>query len=577
MFNILIEKIGLNNFCRDNEVSVGLPKNRPILFFIFVVVLYFIYQIIMQPKLMLNGEMWAEMAINYYLNANSPSLLTNLIATDAGYIPLPQRLIALIASGLGFPAITIPYFYTWIATIFSAVLVGAFCLPPFRKIIPSDYFRFFACLIILMIVDFETKTFINFTYFSAFFIAIITALALSDNSEDVPRWAWFIPFLFITKPAVMAALPAMIVVALMSKSRFRLITFASLIACCLQIIQLLISSSAGIMPHRDASLSFFSKLLAAIKYNFGFLGSHIMGPNLKAVGMPSFFLGIIIIGLCLYFIVFSKNTAKSLIFVGIPLLSFNVLLNTFALSKIWNLDMQMLNGILINRHIIIGFHGIILIVCGIIYCLTDMLRFRVNKVFLSSMSVLLLGVWFFGSGFFSQAVNLSKEPKGFVNNSQWINMATALDADASPICVPINPWDENRNWMYRNNCDLLNSSPWWNNGSVQVNNDSKFLVSLATAQQAKNLVSAAIIVKPISLGSSSVEASMEIELNNGQIILFQGSRIIDEEGGLLMLTGLKPVPISSIKSASLTFSSSVDVARNINEPIDMPGVAWMGN
>ncbi|NKW80861.1 hypothetical protein HGG72_11705 [Ochrobactrum pecoris] len=85
-------------------------NQRPKIFFIFVVLFYIFYQLLMQPSWVLGGGMWAEMATNYYPNANALSFVQKLLSTDAGYIPAPQRLIALVGNQLNLPAATIPYF-----------------------------------------------------------------------------------------------------------------------------------------------------------------------------------------------------------------------------------------------------------------------------------------------------------------------------------------------------------------------------------------------------------------------------------------------------------------------------------
>ncbi|NKC48732.1 hypothetical protein HED54_12175 [Ochrobactrum anthropi ATCC 49188] len=77
--------------------------------------LFFLYilPVAYATKLGIGGGMWAEMATNYYPNANASSFVQKLLSTDAGYIPAPQRLIALVGNQLNLPAATIPYFYTW--------------------------------------------------------------------------------------------------------------------------------------------------------------------------------------------------------------------------------------------------------------------------------------------------------------------------------------------------------------------------------------------------------------------------------------------------------------------------------
>ena len=59
----------------------------------------------------------------------------------------------------------------------------------------SDGLRLLVALSVLALADYETRTFINFTYFAAFFILILSALALvSDKMDAPPGWAWLTRF-----------------------------------------------------------------------------------------------------------------------------------------------------------------------------------------------------------------------------------------------------------------------------------------------------------------------------------------------------------------------------------------------
>jgi hypothetical protein len=69
----------------------------PTALFLLTIIFYFTYMLLMQPRWILGGEMWAEMATNYFINANSNVFLQQFFSTDAGYIPFPQRLIAYLA------------------------------------------------------------------------------------------------------------------------------------------------------------------------------------------------------------------------------------------------------------------------------------------------------------------------------------------------------------------------------------------------------------------------------------------------------------------------------------------------
>ena len=84
-------------FFDETQKTDALNQNNllPTLLFFLTICLYIAYQILIQSSWLFSGEMWAEMATNYFVNAQSSSYFTNFFATDTGYIPLPQRIIAL--------------------------------------------------------------------------------------------------------------------------------------------------------------------------------------------------------------------------------------------------------------------------------------------------------------------------------------------------------------------------------------------------------------------------------------------------------------------------------------------------
>lgn len=342
----------------------------PVILFLSTVFFYFFYQLAMQPSWVLGGEMWAEMATNYFPNANSPSYLQKLFSTDGGYIPAPQRLIAFIGNQLNLPAASIPYLYTWSAIISTGMMIGVFCLVQFRTLVKSDTLRFLTAISILMVADFETRTFINFTYFSAFFVAIVTALALVYDSEEVPWWAWFIPILMVSKPAVLAALPAMILVAMVSKSRFRWVTICATTLCIGQIAKIVVSHNLNAIVGAN-EIGFLSKSIVAIKYFFVLLGVYILGPNFQIGKFLLMLTGFIFFLAGCFVFMKKKIDSGALIFVGFSLLFFNVLLNSFVLSNDWNGGMTQLATVPIYRSIIVGFFGSFLVVVGFFATLTE--------------------------------------------------------------------------------------------------------------------------------------------------------------------------------------------------------------
>lgn len=544
-------------------------KTHAVILFWLVVGFYVVYQLTMQPGFVLGGEMWAEMATNYFINANAPSLLEKLLSTDAGYIPVPQRIIGLVVNQLNIPAQSVPYFYTGAAVLLTGMMVGSFCLPAFRKVVKNDGLRFLVSITVLMVADFETRTYINFTYFSAFFIATLTALALVDDSDEVPWWGWFIPVLIISKPAVLSAFPAMILVALVSRSRFRWITVMAIALCLGQILQMSLSATAGTMPFRSNDITLFSKVIAAIEYFFGFLGGYILGHSSHLPNHPLMLVGLLFLILGVLAIIYWTGKARALILVGLSLLLFNVFLNAFALSDMWNRDMSKLDGIPVYRHIIVGFFGCVLVVAGLLSEFGDRISGNGRHRFFRHSATVLFLLWFVGVGWLNAAGMMSREPGSpALNNSQWQKMAEAIDSPASPLCVPVDPVG----WMYQRNCNFLKPAPTWANGSKVLTRSLSLEEIPPVALAGKNLVAAAVMARPYSTSKTDLQVRMTIKMVDGSSRYLTGEKALKASGGLVLLTGREVTAIKDIASVTLEFNEPAEIAL----APDQTGVVWMG-
>ena len=554
-------------------------STRPTFYFIFCMVFYCLYLIVMQPAWVLGGEMWAEMATNYFPNASASSIAIRFFSTDAGYIPLPQRIVAYVGSSLSLPASAIPYFYTWSAILISGGMVGVICLKPFRALVKSDLLRFFTAIAVLLIADFESRTFINFTYFAGFFAAIVTALAFVEKSDDVPWWAWFIPILMISKPAVLSALPAMIMVALVSKTRFRLITLTAMLFCLAQIIRMVFSHSAGDFLSTN-EFSVIEKFYSSAKYFVGFLGAFLAGKAVSTEFYRPILFGFGLLVVCVFTLLKKRTNASALILVGLSLLFFNVLLNSFALSDSWNINMERLNGTPLDRHIIDGYFGVVLVVVGLIAALLD------NGVSQSRSWIINVGPavfcsWFIFSGWFLFAGSINRVPSSpMIYNSQWQTMANAIDSGQAT-CVPIDPLG----WMFQRNCFQLNpdidANLWvktlrFESVKLEGGNGAIFIEPPSSALS-KNMISLAVLIRPQAEQSILINAEAVLKMKNGATKYLIGSRQLAAAGGLLMLTGRGATPISEIEAVTLKFSAPVDLAVVPIESRNKPVVFWMGN
>lgn len=549
---------------------------RPVFLFAGCIIFYCFYMLLMQPEWVLGGGMWAESATNYFRFASSSSFVERFFSTDVGYIPLPQRILASIGDWLRLPAISIAYYYTWSGLLLTASLVGAFCLAPFRPLIRNDWLRCLACIAILMVVDFETRTFINFTYFAAFLVASITALALVERQVDVPRWAWLIPILMMSKPAVLSALPGMVLVAFTSKTRFRLITIAASLMC---LVQLAMLHSTPLKPFSGAALfSFVQKVEATVRYFLGFLGSFVVGKSISLTELQATVIGTALLIFCLSIVATKRNNACVLIPIGLCLLFFNITLHCFAMSSNWNIDMQRLENFHIERHIVVGYSGVILIVTGTIGAFIAAGRGNSWKMGLAP-SVFV--VWFLLSGWFSFSATLNQAPPSpKLGNSQWREMAAAIDS-GQDVCVPVDPLGV----FYTKNCGLINrsislliSDPRFFAYKSIPNEDSRNLVLELPQQEDKQLRSVAILIRPHVTQAIAVEAQTELILRNGEKKFLAGSRTVPATGGLLTLTDKDVTRLGDIVSAKVHFSVPVDIGfvRDPNAE-NLPIILWMGH
>ncbi|MQT90330.1 hypothetical protein [Pseudomonas helleri] len=562
---------------KDNLKIEATAKNdpQPNIFFIFCIVFYGLYLVTIQPEWVLGGGMWAEMATNYYVNANNPSILVNLFSTDAGYIPLPQRIIAYIGSALNLPSTSIPYYYTWSGILITGSMAGAFCLSPFRAIIRSDYLRLLSSISILLVADFETRTFINFTYFSAFYIAIITALALVQKNEESPWWAWAIPVLIISKPAVLSVFPAMILAALVSKARFRLITLSVALLCIVQVLNIYFSHSAGAFSP-VYTFSTLEKIIAAGKFFIGLLGAFSAGKGISPEAYRPLWLGSFAFLSCLLIISKKRTNASALILVGLSMLFFNVLLNVFALSDSWNIKMENLIGIPFYRHIIVGYFGVVLVIVGLIDTCAHLGK-PGKSSFSLVMAPLIFILWFFLSGWFNFSAIINRAPRSpVINNSQWQDMAPAI-ASSESICIPIDPLG----WMFSKNCSQLNPNI---NVSTEIEyrplqlKKEYFSIEITppTSASKKNLISMAVLAQP-SISTALVQGEAVLTMKDGSIKYLSGSRQLATSGGLLIFTNKGTTPLIDIESVILKFNAPINIGFFSGEPGDHPAVLWMGN
>lgn len=535
----------------------------------------------MNPGWVLGGEMWAEMSTNYYQAALSDNLFVKLFSTDYGYVPLPQRLIAAVFNFLKIPVYALPFLYTWSSILLTAFMVGVFCLYFFREIVESDFSRFIFSLLMLLIVDFETKTFINFTYYGAFFIAIISALLIVSQKNTQLNLLWFVPVLCISKPAVLAALPGFLLGSYSKNKNILFVLFFAVVLGCVQVVSLIInfSNNGTSLPIVDGDL--FAKTFLSIKYFAFFIGRYSIGNLVNLGELYSILIGSIIFIISLYFCYRKNNNYYSLIIVGFLLIYFNLLLNVVTLPNVWNENFSHLTSLPVYRHNIVSIFGLYLFIFGFFLSIVFFLNKIIESSYLSAYATLLFLTWVIAAGWLSKSIQMNRQPNfPVLNSSYWQDLSPILENKNinSPICIPINPLG----WIYSRGCFLLNPEINWLTGyyfnmTSLFSNLNKLVIKPPVNLSSKSLVSFAIVIRPFNYSKANITANAHIYLKGSkEIKIFSGSGNIKLDGGLLLMTGQESISLSSIEKIEISFSSPVQVGYyEVFGATDI-GILWMG-
>lgn len=554
-------------------VNLGAPN----LLLVAIVLFHIFFLLFMQPNWMLGGHMWAESATNYFANSLSPNYLNRLFATDFGYVPFPQRLIALIPTIFHLKAAWIPYFYNWSATIISSLLVGSFCLSSFKKLISNDFLRFLSCLAVLIMADFQTRTFVSFSYFAGFFILIITALAAVDDENNVPRLSWMIPIFICSKPSILATLPAMVAISFRSKPRFRFITLTSLFFGFFQIIQLAVSWQTGNLElGQSQNASILEKLYNSFRYFLGFLGGYTFRSTFRENAILFIFAGVLVLVICIYLAFNRKNPDRLVIPISLSAIFFSLLINCFAFTGEFNRDLKQLGGLPINRHNMVAFSGLVFLIAFCCNLLAEhKLLLKIPKLKrLSAISFFL--AWFVGRGWLSHGFEISKENHSpWIYNSQWQKLAKQIDNGIEPLCVPIDPL----NWIYGKNCKFLNPPQWGSSKQAFLKINQSFFIKPSDYNVNGNLASFALLIGKTETSASAKKFKINtlFKLKNGEEFSLKDESTLQGDLGLYQITGFKQLRLDEIQFIKLRFDKSVLLTLSESKDGQVPLVFWMGS
>lgn len=571
----------------DEAAPTAPGTGRAYAFFVVAALFYVLHQFLTRGGYLLSGSMWAEMATNYYVKAQSDSVLDQLFATDAGYIPLPQRIIAMAGHELGMTPGAVPYLYTGTAVVLGAVLIATVCLPAFRPVVSSDGLRLVLALTLMLAPDFETRTFINVTYFAVVPLVAVTALAAVQRDSDVPGWAWVLPLFMLSKPAVLAALPAMLLVALISRPRFRLIALVSAVVGAVQVVQLFRSALAGGTPLQASDESALSKLIAAVKYTLGFAGRLVLAPSTTLGPGALMLAGGVFLLLCLAGAVFLRSRASALVGVGVALLFFTMLVDAFTFAAAFGRDMAMLATPGFDRRLVGAVVGVLMALTGLVAMVAEsprtaalVRRFRPAGAPRATrlVATAVLAAWVLAVGWVPYAVSVNQPlAVQYGNASQWQRMSPVMAGAEPVVCIPLNPYG----WVGGRGCVPLSdiggtpATFEWQPPSPEGDGWELDLPVPRTVQDAA-LASVAVMVRPPD-GVESVSARAVITQDDDRETVLAADAELPAEGGVLQFYDVPAPLLADVRSVRLVFDSPVEVAvKDASDDDDASLALWLG-
>ena len=543
-------------------------------YFVLSLAFYAGWTLFLSGGWLMSGGMWAEMSSNYYPVTQMHGLPAALFATDAGYIPLPQRLIAYAGRTLGAQAI--PFYYSLSAMVLGGLCLASFCHAIFRTLIPSDAIRFLLCIVFCCIPDFETRTFINFTYLGIVYLGALVAVSLIPDGGDAPGWAWFAPFLMLSKPVTLALVPMIVIALAVAKPRFRILWSICVATAMVQAARLMISADAGGGP--DTAIppgGAVDRIASAVANGLAMVGDYSIGPwpthLLGATGMG--WIGAILTGLLLTFLLLGvmiryKSPSGALILIGLSLVYASALLNSFALPSQWNLGLDQVIAFGTSRASFSAIVGTIMAVSGAacsLLCWTS--RRRSLDIAPRRLGVLACA-WFVLTGWPTIATRAAPSVFPMTGGSYWQEMADRIDDRTTPVCVPADPYVSGLPlFAYRRQCRQLNLGP--DPDAPAVTADPQRLIPTPAASRSVKILGLLVVV---SRGSRSTEQVRATAIT-ADGYRFAGAREIGSDGGLLMLLPQDNRPPATVESIRLELSPGATVAT---DKTGLPGLIYLG-
>jgi len=510
------------------------------------------------PNYIFGGAMWAEMGTNYFANSVSPGISSKFFATDAGYIPYPVRWLSTAFSILNAPSNAIPFIYTGAAILIASTLVSLFALKIFRDVIQSDLLRFLVSLTVSICIDFETRTYINFPYISAFILMACLLLLIQDK---LPRYLLMLfPIFICAKPLLMAFIPLYIFSYLKVKRKRELlekVTFYSVgVLTLLQVATILNSRSEGILK-QNLNPSLIESITVTFGYFFGVIAQPFnsifhFGPAVQIL------IGFIFLLSLIFFLINNESSLRHKFIAIFSTIFLMCLINSLALPDAFNRNYALLqNNFSIFRYTV-PIIACLILALGILFDVAQKSIFKNNPLKLALNSFLVFAFILFGSTVF---VNIKEPISPTLFNSKWVTYANKID-DGTPVCVPIDP----AGWTFERGCRNLTPTVNWTtiagySESVLISPEIVFRIKIPESIQRNKVESFGIFVRPLSQKTGFVKLDLKIDFPESGKKIVSIYPLIHSSGGQVIFA--LPPEVKSLLGARIEITSDQTLSLGV--------------
>ena len=417
------------------------PEKESKKIYIITIIIMYCFISIKFPIMTICTEPYAEIITNFFFNASTKSMFKNLLISDAGYLPLYQRIVSLIiVKSFSFsPKVSVILMQNILILIMLSIS-STFVLKEYKKY-GTIFFRFIICLILSgfpMLNISEVYTFINVGYFNLVGVILISLLNLKKLNQKTFIFLMIITFfLCLSKAHFIVLFPIVVMIyAIFRKKMFKrekIFLFSIAFSTFIQFIYTYMNKNKW--SSNEQKIKLF-KSIEAMFYNvvqhlIYFFFSNVSTDS-NIFGLNCIFLIIVFISIISSFYYFYKYRNKeSIILISLILLIFGVTMFNIK-AGIWSLDSWIkATGIMKLRH---SFFILISIIFSMILLIYNYFKDKKEKLLKNSFYTILgLTIFIRALVFDNQYITMSKEN----SFSDW-NIYSKFYKENEYI-IPINP------------------------------------------------------------------------------------------------------------------------------------------